>query len=182
MTGLLLALLFGIFFQGAGAWRLSDSRADLQAQAALFLQGLTSEVQQSSASSLAVEGEAVSFLSARDGEGRFHNSEQGRPEWQKVIVYYRHPEGALRRRELALTAPQSTSLPIQELDLGSGLQPLAFYASEGKVAVRLVRGFTPSRDGPSLLTVVLDLEQQVDGRPERTTSRQLRATISLRNR
>jgi prepilin-type N-terminal cleavage/methylation domain-containing protein len=181
MVGLLITVLFAIFFQGASAWRLSDARSDLEGEAALILHRLTLEAQQSSRASLSTAGEAVSFASARDAGGDFQNTPQGDPLWQEVVVYYRHPEGTLRRRELPLPTPQATPLPIQDLDLGWGPRPLADYLSEGKVAARLVESFQPVQTSTGMLQIAVRLRQTVGGNANKTTTRQLATTILIRN-
>lgn len=136
LLGMLLTLLFLIFHMGWNAWRSANLRSDLNDQSRLVVQSLSRDLEASVYASLSLQGEAVSFLSARDNNGVFALDANGDPVWQRYVIFHRDPaRDEVVRSELPLVAPLGTPEPI-EVNTG---QPLASFLGPGRVIARGVK-------------------------------------------
>lgn len=178
--GVLLTALFSIFFQGTRAWRLSDTRSDLHRAATKLSTRLSSEVQESSFSSLVADVQAVAFITALDTDGAFQMGASGRPLWQAQILYYLDSDSQVRRLRMELPLPVDLAEPITAIDFGSGEKPLTHYLSGGEPMARGVTEFKVESLKFGVLNVTLKLESKVPGR-DGTTRWQIDSALAMRN-
>lgn len=178
LLGMLLTLLFLIFHMGWNAWRSANLRSDLNDQSRLVVQSLSRDLEASVYASLSLQGEAVSFLSARDDAGVFALDGNGDPLWQRYVVFYRDAgRDEVVRAELPLAAPLSAPEPI-EVNTG---QPLASLLGPGRVIARGVKRLALSVPlNGRRLRMEVDVEQPQRGGlpPARMT---LSSAVHLRN-
>lgn len=178
LLGMLLTLLFLIFHMGWNAWRSANLRSDLNDQSRLVVQSLSRDLEASVYASLSLQGEAVSFLSARDDAGVFTLDANGDPVWQRYVIFHRDPARAeVVRAELPLAAPLSAPEPI-EVNTG---QPLASLLGPGRVIARGVKRLALSVPlNGRRLRMEVDVEQPQRGGlpPARMT---LSSAVHLRN-
>lgn len=137
VLGLLGVVVFGIFFQGMRAWRVSDTQRDLVEGSRTALTSLGRDIEQSSYATLSVGTDALSLASAVDEQGQFALGPAGEPLWQRYFIYYRDPDALeLRRAEVEMTStPQAQTLEAW------GGQPLAYYLTGGRLLLGHVKSF-----------------------------------------
>jgi hypothetical protein len=144
LLGLLLAAVFVVFFQGAKAWRQSDAYSDLQQQGAILLAQLSKEVEQSCLPGLSLESQSIGLLSAVDTSGQFQFTSGGSPAWTGYVLFYRDSENVIRRLDLTAPTQVAPPRPIEETDMGAGLDPFSTYLSGGRSVAKMVGDFTLS--------------------------------------
>lgn len=139
LLGMLLFLLFVIFEQGWAAWRQASLRNDLANQSRQVVDSLTREMQSSIYESVSIQGEAVSFLSARDDSGASVLDGSGNLVWQRYVLYYRDdPTRRVLRCEVPVAGGVDPPVPI-ETALGN---PLTTYLAPQRLIADRVRSLT----------------------------------------
>jgi hypothetical protein len=158
---LLLILLMGlnlmILKTGLSGMNKVDARSDLLQSLQVVGSGWAREVTRSSADGASIEETICSLPSPRDD--LLQEETQGvyaHLLWRRYRVYY-HLAGAqeLWRRDVNLTHASQDPRPLERLDVGSGVQSLAFYAQNGRRLSREIQGCTFSRQG-NILRLTLE--------------------------
>jgi len=148
LLGMLLAVAFLAFERGSRSWRRIDKSRDVIEGARLLAQDLEQEIQRSSYSSLATEGESISFLSALNDSGQFALDVQGRPLWQRYLIYYRQ---ASTQELIRCDQPLAGATDIsQTLPAALGAPISTFWGPGRRLATyvrRLTCKWTPARSG-----------------------------------
>lgn len=166
---LLTLLLLAGWTQGSRAWRTGSERNEVLGQAQRFLRLTERELE--ATSSLAIDIHAsepiLSYASAFtvDDPSKFEvEPHSGSLNWPKqVVVYLNRSDQTVRRRSLAV-APHHGAYripaPLSQIDVGSGVRPLSFYATGGEVAARRVSELSVSIHGQTVkISVLLKTEQ-----------------------
>jgi prepilin-type N-terminal cleavage/methylation domain-containing protein len=147
---ILLTAIYFIFQMGLSAWHKTATKNELLQQVQIVNFRLSKELERSSLGSLSADTALgiVAFLSPLDNDGVFVVGTEGRPEWQRYIVYYHNSaENVIYRTEIPLIAGASERrVPtlLEDYNDGSGPQPLAAYASGGRPLSRFVTIFEPT--------------------------------------
>ncbi len=66
--------------------------AEAQQKVRIAIETMIQEFQETSADTVWVTGDVISFASARDADYNFATNEDGTPDWQKAVVYFRDAE------------------------------------------------------------------------------------------
>ncbi len=159
VLALLMGMVFVVFNLGTRSFRSTHLQAELRSDLGVLTNNLSRELERSIYSSLSLTSQGLSVLSALDSDGRFVMGSDGRPVWQRFVIYYRYID-EVRRRDLELNPPLTDAQPIQNCDLGSGPQPLSFYLDgEGRALARNVARFAPTVPEPGRLELQLGFER-----------------------
>jgi hypothetical protein len=177
--GVLMVSLFAIFQIGLSAWRKADVKNELLQSVQVASIRVSKEVERTAFESLSAESadQILAFLSPLDDDGRFVHTPNGKPLWQRYVVYYRdNVEQKLMRREITLdpAAPERQNpAPLEEADFGSGPQPLDSYRVDGQPVAFHIADFTPELRLEPELQVVWSLTAEKERTaalgPERLT-------------
>lgn len=144
ILGILMTAVFGVFKMGLLAWHKANTKNGLLGDVQVVNYRLNEELQFSDLGSVTAQVDALSFLSPCDAKGKVVVSSQGRPLFQKYIVYYRNTaDKKMYRREVPLSTPATVSRPIEDVNLGSGKKPLSFYTKGGDPLGRNITKFEP---------------------------------------
>lgn len=163
LLALLMGLIFVTFNVGSRSFRSTHLQSELRGDMGVLTNNLSRELERSIYSSLSLTSQGLSVLSAQDSSGRFVIGADGRPIWQRFVIYYRFAD-EVRRRDLELAPPLTAAAPIENCDLGSGLQPLSFYLDgEGRALARNVARFAPSVPEAGRLEIELGFEMPRPG-------------------
>lgn len=159
----LTTVLLSIFFRGVQAWRQVDERSSLHTRGHKVIDDFRRDLESSSASTAEFDDSeqatlafASPFLPRSTGEAEKFTVDpvSGAVRWSKYLVIYYHPASQeIRRRELEVPpgSPAAASLlPLSEVDLGDGLNPMSFYATDGQTLAAQVETFSVSRQARSL--------------------------------
>ena len=134
VTGLLLTMLFAIFRTGASAWHKTDTQADLTGALQRIGAHFVSNLEQADLQTVQVspDGRILSAVVATDAAGNLHRDANGDLLWQRyVLFWWDSASGQVFTRELPhANIPQGEFLT--DVNLGSGPQPLSFYATTGR--------------------------------------------------
>ncbi len=178
LLGVIISTVLAIYVMGFQAWRKGDVRGDLLAAMQVSSARLVGDIEKTNYASVSIgpTGDSVALLSAIDSAGQFQLDPNGRPIWQRWVVYYQSA-GELLQLEVPWTAPPAdrvNPLPIEHLG-GS----LADYLSGGRVVARNLYDFEVSviPDTP-MLELRLDF-QKSSGR--QTEQVEMKTLIKTRN-
>ena len=177
----LLACLTLMFHQSSNAMLKGSTQSELLAQLQIFSKKFNQAVQTSSARSLSVHNEGVSFLTAFDEDGRFQYSPKFTvPDWQRFQLFYQvRATRRLESREVSVLGqiPPGQTLPIEEF---GARRPLEFYFNEGRAALSDVEEVRFSRPHPDTLELrlVRSRLRALSAEPERVS---LTMTARFRN-
>lgn len=152
MVGLLMTAIFGSFRMGLNAFHKTSAKNELNQELQILHRRMLAELEVSSISSVSVtpSGNAISFLSPLDPDGQFQLDNQGRPKWQRYVIYYHDSVNKkIFRRVLELPkSPPGPTIsehrvptPIEYYDPGSGRNSLSFYTTGGQKVTDLVEEF-----------------------------------------
>lgn len=152
-----------MFFRGVQAWRQVDERSSLHTRAHKVINDFRRDLESSSVSTAEFDDSeqatlsfASPFLPRSTGEAEKFTVDpaSGAVRWSKyLVVYYHSASQEIRRREWEVSpgSPAATSLlPLSGVDLGEGLNPMSFYASDGQTLAGQVEAFSVSRKARSL--------------------------------
>ena len=177
----LLACLTLMFHQSSNAMLKGSTQSELLAQLQVFSKKFNRAVQASSARSLSVNNEGISFLTAVDEDGRFqYNPKFTVPNWQRFQVFYRvQATRSLESREVSVLGqiPPGQTLPIE--DFGTR-RPLEFYFTGGRTVLSDVEEARFNRPQPDTveLRLVRSSSRALSPEPERVS---LTMTARFRN-
>ncbi|MGE0494900.1 MAG: type II secretion system protein J [Vulcanimicrobiota bacterium] len=134
ITGLLLAMLFAIFRTGASAWHKTDAQADLTGSLQRIGARFVACLEQADLQTVQVSPDRriLAAVVATDAAGNLHRDANGDLLWQRyVLFWWDSVRQEVYTRELPhANIPQGEFLT--DVDLGSGPQPLSFYANSGR--------------------------------------------------
>lgn len=120
LLGMLLGMVLAVYVTGASAWSKGDARTELVAGAQLAVSAMVQDLERSSPQSLSVSPDlqAVSALSPLDDQGQFKLDDQGRPIYQRWVLYSLNPKGELLRTQVPWTEAETvrvSPIPIEQL-------------------------------------------------------------------
>lgn len=181
LFGLLLGMVLAIYVTGASAWSKGDARTELVGAAQVAMTSLVHDFESSSTLGLSVapDGQSAAAISYLDDQGAFVLDDQGRPIWQKWIVYsFRN--GELWRREEPWPLPaaaRANPVPIEQLS-----PPLTVvdYLAGGRAIARNVHAvqFALLPDGNVSLKIELRKHRYGSPAPEKVV---LSSVVRARN-
>ncbi len=188
MIGILTLLIFATYRMGLSATNKSLSQNELLSELQVGLRTLGSNLRQGSADSvsLAPGGSAIAFLSSSDLAGNPQIGPEGQPLWQAYIIFYHDAaEQTLKKRRIELppASPFRTYPgPIENVDFGSGVEPIAFYLNSGAPVSRMLESFLVEEDpaiDDNYLITLKGLRPRQGVNPESRSS--LKASVLVRN-
>lgn len=156
-----LLVIFGLtselLVRAASSWSKTDAQADLTQEVAVALSALSRATQLSTPAGITAEPGRLALLSPLDPA---HNGNTmaldagGHLLWRSYrLFFWNDNTRELRLRELAV-APDSAPLSLEQADLGSGPQPLTFYAQNpagrSRRLASWITRFEVARSGPRL--------------------------------
>lgn len=157
---LLSGLVFFIFDIGSTAWRQTDVGSQIRKQAAVVVGDITRQAERSAFSSLSLDGEAVSFLTALDNSGQIELGPDGKLLWKAYLIYYRDSaEGLVLKTRHDLTTALMAPVPIEDYDDGSGTKPLSDYLFNGRRLAQDVELFQPTSSADQRLEIEIKLSR-----------------------
>lgn len=165
-------VLLSAFFQGVKAWRQGEQRSTLLNDAQSVFSDIEWELESSHLGSVEWSNDPgiLSFASpfgTRESAGRDAfsvDSTTGALRWSKYVLVHHDPTSkTVKKNEWAIPAgstAESTPQVLSGLDLGSGIQPLSFYAGGGRDLADDVQDFRIKRLGHSIeMTLKLENEK-----------------------
>ena len=151
-----------ILRSGSQSWLHAAQRADRLGELQRVLRDLGSELEAAPQASLGREAgppASLSFASGWSlrGDKQFAVQADGRPRWQKFVIYYL-ANGEFCRREVAIPPTHAQALlarPLAETDLPP-LQPQASWCRDGKSLSPMVAHFECTQPQPQIIEVRLE--------------------------
>ena len=111
---LILGVLSSIYVQGSAVWRKVDKETSLLRELQVAVRNLERELELGHPHGLTIGTQALAYLSCQDANNDITLNDRGEPVWQKFTLVYVDPEGLLRRREVARSAPDTNPLSFEE--------------------------------------------------------------------
>lgn len=170
LLSLLLLLHLNIFQGGMSSWQKVETQGSLLQQLQVAGDRWARDCLQSSGSNVEVATETMALLSPTSKtEGPACDPLSGLVIWRRSEVFFRDaPSREFRLRKLDWPVPSSIAQPIEQVDFGTGLQPLNFYRNGGDVQARDVDLAEFSRQG-NCWQLLLRASQKRYGREARET-------------
>lgn len=175
---LLMTLVLGVYFNSHRAWVKSSDAQQVIADIQVSLGFLTNELQAASFESITItpDNQALSFLSMKDEQGNIEYNAEGRPLWNRWLIYYASGD-RLYRKEVPWVAPPLTrevGVPIRDFE---GEELDTYLDGTGKVLSRHLESWEVSN--PASTQVV---RYQITTQAERNDDRKLTLEGSIRPR
>lgn len=145
LLAIIMTAVMAIYIVGVGAWRKGGVRAELLQDLQVASSRIVKDLERTSYASLSIgpTRDTISVLTMFDETGQFALDANGKPIWDRWVVYFRVGD-ELRRQEVAWGAtPDVRATPVP-IELLSPPQTLANYASGGRVIARDIYNFEVS--------------------------------------
>lgn len=145
---MLLSVLFAIFFLGSKAWRKTDDRFELLRNTQTVIAQIAREAERGTVFSVTIlPGRAVSFLSPINNQGNFVTDTLGDVRWERYLIFYHDPASQeVRLVEVPLlpaSFERGTPQPIERFVSATGMHPLSYYLTGGRVLGKRITRFEP---------------------------------------
>jgi hypothetical protein len=191
MAAVSMLAVFGVVLSIENQYRNSNTVVDVYRDARIAIERMFREISETSNRTVTIIDDAISFASARDGDGVFHEESYGflaygRPVWQKAVIYYVYTSydpvsgrniPKLHRKEILKTNWSTNYDPVYAMD------------ANGEVVARNIMGmdldYSPAETlaQAHVLNISLVFMKDQDGiKAQLTPGMTLNTTIPIMNR
>ena len=186
LLSLVTGLVLLVYAQSNRISRQTDQQATFVADAQVAVTFIKQAIRESNISGCSAETNTLCLLSPRDSNGDTRPSLDGRSlQWSSYRLFYRSvAERTILRRiiDIPVSSPLATSAqPLESADLGTGVQPLASYASDGRVLLKNVEQFDITLEPTTKLISVVIRLSTVQGSGRHTSSLEISTAERCRN-